>query len=146
MPSWRSKLSRIQKISVVLLALLCLFTAVSFWRETLGTEKGGRSIATWEKRLEPVRKALPFKQGVVGYVADWDVPGVNYAMGDMEAEFGIVQYTLAPLIVRRGAAAEWNVAVITPPTLSLWQQAHPEEFEVYDLGHNVYLFHRRGNQ
>ncbi len=139
-------LLRIRQTAFILLILLSLFTAVNYWRDTLNTEKGGKSIVTWETRLEPVRKALPFKQGVIGYVADWDVPGIQYAMGDMEAEFDIVQYVLAPLIVRRGAAAEWNVAVIAPSTLSVWQQVHPEEFEVIDLGHNVYLLHRRETQ
>ena len=83
---------------------------------------------------------------MIGYLGEWDVPGIGYEPNDQHAEYLLAQYALAPLILQRGATAEWNAAVLGPKAFAAFQQAHPGEFEISDLGHNVYILHRRGNQ
>lgn len=136
----------VRKGLVILLAVSSLFSIARYCQITSGQDKGGKNIAAIEKRLSPVKEMLPFNRGMIGYVADWDVPGAGYATGDMEAEFFVTQYSLAPLIVQRGAVAEWNVAVLGSQAYKLWREQHPDEFEITPLGGNVYIFHRAGNQ
>ncbi len=131
---------------VVLLALAGLFSAIRSWQVAQEKQGGGEAIAAFEDRLEPAREALPFQRGVIGYLGEWDVPGIGGEFLDQQVEFLLAQYTLAPLILQRGAAAEWTVAVLGAPALAAWEMAHPGEFEIIPLGRGVYLLHRRGNQ
>ncbi|HEY6074559.1 MAG TPA: hypothetical protein VIV15_14515, partial [Anaerolineales bacterium] len=90
---------------------------------------GGEAIASFEKRLEPVKAPLPFQRGVIGYFGEWDMPGAGYEELDQHAEYLLAQYALAPLILKRGAGAEWNVAVLSPKLMAAFRAAHPE-FEI----------------
>lgn len=135
----------IKRVILALLVISSLFTIIQYWRLTLGQERAGKSIAALEKRLAPVKEALPFKQGVIGYLADWDVPGASYSFGDSNAEYYLSQYSLAPLILRRGTAPEWTVAVLPPKTFENWIQTRPGEFVTVEIGRGVYLLHRQGN-
>ncbi|HEX7555861.1 MAG TPA: hypothetical protein VF338_04500 [Leptolinea sp.] len=58
-------------------------------------------VTAWDKRLRKVRLLLP-DQGIVGYLADWDIPGYNYGSSDQEVEFLLAQYTVAPVVLERG--------------------------------------------
>jgi len=37
----------------------------------------GPFFMRWEASFEPVKENLPFTRGVIGYAADWDIPGVE---------------------------------------------------------------------
>lgn len=131
---------------LVLLVLTGLFSAFRYWRTTLGMDGGGgEAIAAFQDRLEPVREALPFQRGIIGYLGEWDVPGGGETL-DQQVEFLLAQNALAPLILQRGAAPEWTAAVLGPPSLESWVAANPGAYEVIPLGRGVYLLHRGGNQ
>jgi hypothetical protein len=139
MTNLRASLSR---AAVLLLVCISLYSLIRNWRSTVGLELGAEALSTWEARLEPARAALPVTRGVVGYVAEWDVPGFEYGYHDLEAEFFLTQYTLAPLILVKGALAEWNVAVLPPEAFAAWERSNGEDFEIRRLEHNVYILHR----
>lgn len=135
----------IQKFFIVLLVLASLFSVFQYWLSTRGLDLGGAAIEAWTERLEPVKTALPIQRGVIGYVGEWDVPGTSYSYWDQESEFMLAQYTLAPLILERGAVEEWNVAVLSRASFGIWQKANAGEFEITPLKHNMYLLHRLVN-
>jgi hypothetical protein len=62
---------------------------------------GEDMVSTWERRLRKARLLLP-QNGMVGYIADWDLPDKKIAPKDQEIEFVLTQYTLAPLVFTRG--------------------------------------------
>ena len=136
----------LKRAMVVILVAAGLFSAVQQWLSTLHADRGGEAIATWEARLVPARKVLPFDRGVIGYVGDWDVPGVSYALWDQESEYLLTQYALAPLVLKKRIVTEWNVAVLKPKTFAAWQAVYGTQFEVFSVGRNVYVLHRLGNQ
>jgi len=136
----------LKRTMVVMLVAAALFSVVQQWLSTLHADRGGEAIATWEARLVPARKVLPLDRGVIGYVGDWDVPGIPYALWDQESEYLLTQYALAPLILKKGMVAEWNVAVLKPKTFAAWQAAYGTQFEVLPVGRSVYVLHRLGSQ
>jgi hypothetical protein len=128
---------------LVLTSLAALFL---HWRTTQAMtleNTGSLALEAWEERLAPARRNLPVQRGVVGYVAEWDVPGIEYSPGDQEAEFLLSQYALAPLVLVRGAQAEWNVAVFSPEAFRAWKAANEQYFDIIQLRHNVFILHRR---
>ncbi|HVN16069.1 MAG TPA: hypothetical protein VMT73_10055 [Anaerolineales bacterium] len=135
----------LKKIFLALLVLAGFFSVVQSWLSTLNLNQGGAAIDAWEARLMPAKKALPIKRGVIGYVGEWDAPGISYAYWDQESEYLLAQYSLAPLILKKGAVEEWNVAVLSEPAFAAWQKANQGKFEIIPLKHNVYLFHRLAN-
>jgi hypothetical protein len=68
-------------------------------------------ITLWENRLSLLSEELP-KNGVVGYIADWDVPGYGES-SDLETEYRLTQYALAPVVVARGPDYDYVVGNIT---------------------------------
>jgi hypothetical protein len=75
-------------------------------------------------------------------VGEWDVPGIEYSYWDQESEYLLAQYALAPLILVKGPAAEWNVAVLSPQAFEAWSELNPGLFEVQHIRQNVYLLHK----
>ena len=61
-------------------------------------------------RFAPVRGALPFVRGVIGYISDSDVPGADFNAANDEGEYILTQYALAPIVLVRGTDQEWNLA------------------------------------
>lgn len=89
---------------IILLALVLLSTYESFKSSAIASE--GLSeldmVTAWDRRMRKIREILP-DHGVIGYLADWDIPGVKYGSSDQEVEFLLAQYTVAPVILERGA-------------------------------------------
>src|SRR6266498_2496954 len=103
-------LSIIKKTLVVLLVLASLFSVVRHWQYTLtlGRDtRGTDALDRWEKRLALAKEILPIKRGVVGYIAGLNAPDASYIDWDAEGEYILTQYTLAPLILKKGPVAEW---------------------------------------
>lgn len=134
--------SFLQKTAVILLVIASLYSLARYWDSTIDLEMGAQALAAWEARLEPARRALPIQRGVIGYVGEWDVPGVEYNFWDQEGEYLLAQYTLAPFILVKGAQAEWNVAVLSNRAFEIWEQSNQGKFDIIRLKHNVYLLHR----
>jgi hypothetical protein len=134
---------RIKQFAVVLLALTSLYSTVLHWHSTINLDRGAKAIDAWEARLHSVRETLPVKRGIIGFVGDSNVPGIEYNSGDQETEFILTQYTLAPLILVPGTVADWNLAILGKVAFEKWQQSNQGNFEIISLGHQVYLFHKR---
>ena len=132
----------LRKTLVIALVLASLFSAAQFWESTRHLEAGRAALDAWDARLSRAKEALPVKRGVIGYVGEWDVPGFPYAYWDQESEFLLSQYALAPLILKKGAAAEWNVAVLDAKAFAAWKRLNQANFQVTDVGHGVYVLHR----
>ncbi len=90
--------------ALILLVGLCVFSAVDGYQTAIqaaGEMSGDDMVTAWDKRLRKIRPLLP-ESGVVGYLADWDVPGAQFGSSDQEVEFLLAQYTVAPVVLERG--------------------------------------------
>lgn len=134
---------------IVLFFLLLLFGLSSIRQLWVGSQQigdtGSERLDQWEADMQLVREALPIERGVVGYITEEDVEGAEYAYWDIETEFLLTQYALAPLIVQKGAVAEWNVAALTEDDLETWLQAHPGQYEVFKIKGKFNILHAVGN-
>ena len=99
-------------------------------------------VADWEKRFEPLKRALPFARGVVGYISDSSVPGINFNEPNDEGEYVLAQYVLAPIIIVKGTGQEWNVGNLSPAAYAGWSKSNHGEFEVTPFKDGLYLLHR----
>jgi hypothetical protein len=57
------------------------------------------TVSKWETRIHRVLAHLPSDTQEIGYVADWDIPGMDYDLVDQETEYTLTQYALAPRMV-----------------------------------------------
>lgn len=95
--------------------------------------------------MQLVREALPIQRGLVGYISEENVENVEFAYWDIETEFLLTQYALAPLIVKKGLAAEWNVVVLKDDDLETWRQSNPGEYEIIKIKGKFSILHNLGN-
>lgn len=97
-------------------------------------------ITLWEKRLSSLSEELPIK-GVVGYIADWDVPGQGES-SDLETEYRLTQYALAPVVVARGPDYDYVVGNIT---VTQFDEALEEYFHLLvqrEFGYGILLLRK----
>jgi len=99
-------------------------------------------VTKWEVRFNAVKKLLPFKRGVVGYLTNSDVPGAIYDANNEQGEYTLTQYTMAPIILVRGDNEEWTIANLNSKAFQIWSQSNHGEFYVVPLNDNLYLLHR----
>lgn len=132
-----------RKLIVIFLVCTSLYATFLHWRSTIDLDRGAEALDQWEAQFQPVREALPVKRGVIGFVDDSDVPGIEYDPGDQETEFILTQYALAPLILVKGAVADWNVAILSREAVRLWKETNKGEFDVIHIKNNIYLLYRR---
>lgn len=105
-PSKYKILNVIRATVLVLLTAFCLYSAVNGYQTAslaAGDVKGDDMVTAWDKRLRKIRPLLP-EYGVIGYLADWDIPGGTFGSSDQEVEFLLAQYTVAPVVLERGAS------------------------------------------
>jgi len=131
------------------IGLICLLVVTSFWsvaqqisqaRQLVDTD--GPFFLKWEKRFDPIKDDLPFTHGVIGYAADWDVPGVSYDPADTEAEHILTQYALTPIVVSRDPSYEWVLVNMNAANFDTWLALQEGEFTVTGYKNNLYLVHR----
>jgi hypothetical protein len=132
----------IKKLSVLTLIGLSLISMAQYWSVTTNKDTGTEAIERWESRIMLAKNALPIERGIIGYIGEWDVPGADYGYWDQEGEYLLAQYAIAPLILKKGAVAEWNVAVLSMDSLKKWQEYNPQGFEVIPVQGNVLLIRR----
>jgi len=99
-------------------------------------------VDIWEGRVVKILDYLPDNVTLVGYAADWDIPGVAYNPIDQDAEYVITQYALAPIMVKPGLDHEWIIGNFTDPGFSVWLDEKITEYEIESLGYGIYLIHR----
>ncbi|HUH96386.1 MAG TPA: hypothetical protein VLZ89_03450 [Anaerolineales bacterium] len=103
---------------------------------------GSDPVTQWELRFQPVKKLLPFKRGVIGYITNSDVPGAHYDANNEQGEYTLTQYTMAPIILVRGDQPDWTLANLNSKAFQIWSQANRGQFRVIPLNDNLYLLHR----
>jgi len=88
--------------AILLLACLGLASSSLLLRRARGelrdAARGGDPVASFGRRLEPVRRELP-SVGVIGYVSDPFTPTEHAAYVKHASEFVMTQYHLAPITV-----------------------------------------------
>ncbi len=135
----------LQRILVLLFAAGSVFYAVQAYKSTFGLGAvGDTSIDKWEKRFVDLKEQLPVKNGVVGYVADFDIKGVESNIADQEAEYILAQYTMAPVVLERSTDHEWVIGNLSPQAFEIWNNSQAGQFEVFGFGKDLYLFHKVG--
>jgi hypothetical protein len=100
------------------------------------------AVADWVERFDPIKARLPFQRGVVGYISDAEVAGVNFNEADELGEYVLSQYALAPIIIERGTAREWCIANLSRQAYESWSKANSGVFELEWSGGGLYLLHR----
>ena len=92
-------------LGVVIMLVVGITSNLEFFQRTDSLIKAGEpyidGITLWENRLKLLKADLP-ETGVIGYLADWDVSGQGES-SDLEAEYRMTQYALAPVVVARGS-------------------------------------------
>ena len=134
---------RAGQLLIGLIVLLSLYSSISYliWTQSAGTVAFDH-VADWEARFAPVKETLPIQRGTLGYIADWDIPGADFAPSDQDAEYILTQYAFAPFILVRGVDQEWIVGSLSPRSYEAWVQIRLGEYKDYKFKGNVYLFHR----
>jgi hypothetical protein len=135
-----------QYLKVGLVGLVVVYSFWSLTQELLQARQlvntDGPFFANWEKRFEPIKEALPFEYGVIGYVGDWDVPGLAYDPANTEAEHILTQYTLTPIVVSRDTSHEWILVNLSAQDFETWLGERVGEFKVTKFKFNLYLLRR----
>ena len=96
-------------------------------------------VTNWERRIEPVKADLP-KNGKIGYLSDWDLPGWDGSQSDMDNEYRLTQYALAPRLVIRGHDYAKIVANLTHPEDVEQVEALFQVRMIHTYGFGIYLF------
>jgi hypothetical protein len=100
------------------------------------------SVTDWERRMKRVKNRLPEDVTVVGYVADWNLPGVETNPVDQDTEYVLSQYALAPVKVVPGLEAEWILGNFVTPDFQAWLDQSVPAHEMTKIGYGIYLIHR----
>ncbi len=89
---------------IILLALSLYSTFESFNLSVIATQDLPEvdMVTAWDRRMRRIRPLLP-DHGIIGYLADWDIHDVKFGSSDQEVEFLLAQYSVAPVVLERGA-------------------------------------------
>jgi hypothetical protein len=138
---WRRSFRRIA------FAIFLCIEAASSWKNVQYIKAlefdASEPVAEWERRMAPLREALPIARGFVGYVSDSSVACFDCTNLDDQIEYTLTQYALAPIIVNKGTDYEWIVGNFGKGTFTAWSQLHPGEFDILRFPYGVYLIHRQ---
>jgi hypothetical protein len=134
--------SSLQKGLILALALGGIYFGYRNLQDTLAmTAMDGDHITPWEARFQPVKRLLPFKRGVVGYLTNSDILGTSMTSNE-QGEYTLTQYAMSPIILRRGMEQDWIIAILDTRAYQIWNKAHGTGYQVYGLGDDLFLFHR----
>ena len=126
--------------ALVLSALSYAFQA--FNSTTEFDADGDETIERWDERFAKLKEKLPVKHGVVGYLADFDVAGIESSLADQEAEYILAQYSMAPIVLARSTHYEWIIGNLSHQAYTAWLDSAVGAYEVTDFRDNLYLIHR----
>jgi hypothetical protein len=130
----------LQRVVLIAIAILSVKTGIENFESIFAKRINDTAvIAGWEKRLSKLIEPIPFKRGLVGYLSISDMPNATLDASDAEGEFVLAQYTIAPLILVRGAEQEWNILNLDPETFEQWREENADDFELIRSGGGMYL-------
>ncbi len=129
-----------------ILILILLGSLYASIRNLLATPSLGNPaddpVADWERRFGPLKRALPFERGFVGYISDSSIPGIITDINNDQGEYVLTQYVMAPIIIIKGTAEEWNIGNLSPQAYRVWSLANQGKFDVHAFTGGLYLLHR----
>ena len=99
------------------------------------------SVSRWEKRVQSTLEYIPSDVSVIGYVADWDIPGLKYNLIDQDNEYTLTQYALAPRRLQPGLDHEWLIGNFTSPGFQDWLDENLSSYELTEIGFGIYVIH-----
>ena len=115
----------------LLIASAFLTTVFHFIALRHGSRQRDHTVAAHDKRMAPLREALP-RRGVVGYVTDVKGPA-----GDPIKRYYLTQYALAPVIVAQFPTYDFVVGDFDDPA----KATPPAGYSLRkDFGNGVLLF------
>jgi len=132
-------------LAIILLTTFALFSSYELAEKAndlLAFPGNNDYVSGWEKRMELVKKRLPEGITVIGYVADWDIPGISMNLIDLDNEYMLTQYSLVPIKVVPGLEAEWILGNFGSPSYQAWLDKSLQDYEIRDLGYHLYLIHK----
>ena len=98
-------------------------------------------VSNWEARCERLKQDLP-SHGQVGYLADWDLPGWDGSISDMDNEFRLTQYALVPRIIVRGSNFQRVIGNFSSAEAIPAVEAQFGLKMVHSYGLGIYLFEK----
>jgi hypothetical protein len=140
----RTKALALLRLFAILALVLAAFLSALFY---LGTQRASWNplnlrddpVTNWEARCEGLKQDLP-THGEIGYLSDWDLPGWDGSISDMDNEFRLTQYTLVPRIIVRGANDPLIIGNFTSDeTIRAAEKQYSLEM-VRSYGLGIYLF------
>jgi hypothetical protein len=128
-------------LAAVLLAALAS-AAIDLAERLKQWQPGGQSedaVRNWEKRIAPLEADLP-KRGKIGYLSEWDLEGWSGGQSDMDNEYRLTQYALAPLLLVRGHDyAQIVVNLSSEEDVQRMEEQYGVRM-VHTYGFGIYLF------
>ncbi len=133
----------LQKIILALLVLLGIKTGIQGFISTINMPSPDVSVANWDERAAALKESIPFERGMVGYISDIDIPGVEYDRQNLVGEFTLTQFAIAPIVLIQGSDdEEWNILSLTPQAYEIWSAENAQNYEVIKFGGKFYLAHK----
>ena len=121
------------------MSYLNLVWSFQFWNQDEATDD---FVTDWEGRLSRLESDLPVDAQVVGYIADWDIPGSYWDGIDQSTEYVLTQYTFAPRVIQRGFDHTWIIGNFISPNFRAWLDQKLTDYELKQYGRGIYLIQR----
>lgn len=129
-------------LNICIVLLLSLFSAIQYLNQFKfvwnPAHIGKDETIIWEERLKELRQDLP-KDGVIGFISERDVPGMDSSPIDQDAEYTLTQYSLAPLILTRGTNYDLVIGNFGPYDLDFDVQKEIGVSLITNYGYGIYL-------
>jgi len=122
--------------SAVIASIRYLGTQMSSWNPANLTDD---PVTNWEARCAGLKRDLP-THGVVGYIADWDLPGWSGALSDMDNEFRLTQYALVPRILVREVSHAYVIGNFSSPDGAAAAEKKFGLTQIHSYGLGIFLF------
>jgi len=100
-------------------------------------------VSTWENHVQSLREAIPSDVYQAGYM-DKSMLGEGSDSLDVN-EFQLMQYSLAPILLKMGAGEPWIIGNFDRNTdFHPWLDSQEGRYEVQSFGFGLYLIHKVG--
>ena len=136
-------LLKIRRITIIaFVALSILLSATNLFNLIQNRKTAPDDISKWESHLQPVKQKIPANITTLGYLADEDLHQGAITNGEV-VEFFLTQYTLSPLIIRRGSQySAWIIGNFSNKDFESWLKTVVGAYVMEDMGFGIYLIHR----
>jgi len=134
--------SILQKIAIGVIVIASMVLSVKHLSDS--TLKGtfqDDPVADFEHKVVKLKDGLPANVGEVGYISDWDVPGIS-PDPNLVGEYILIQYSMAPVIVVRGMDFEWIIGNLTPDSARRLKEQSGQNYQIKYYDYGLYLIHR----